>query len=194
MNSFASYEDWGLSFDPNPLPPVLEALRGDKIVGWYGDIERQLLSKIAKSEQNRNHAYSDKLRAFLQTWRDNEITGSINREQVDVLKAASNQLAADSWTYQNYFQNLRDSLREIIANVEQLPSPGEQNEPMAPPPSGGGGMSPPSDFGPEGEPGQTNPGENDMEQKEEETAPNQAGQPSSKLDQDVEATLQQKRG
>jgi hypothetical protein len=148
--TFHTYEDWGII----PMvddAPLLEAFTGAAVVQWHGNIERQLLEKIEKSEKERNFPYADKVRKFLQIWRDNELTGSINREQVETLKAACDILAVDSWNLSNYFSNLQTQLRRLIASVEELPTFDQENEPGGP--AGGMGTpgGPPPDFGPEDE-------------------------------------------
>lgn len=151
--SYHSYEDWGRVAEDLDASPLTEGYSGTAVVQWHGNIERQLIDKIEKSETNRNQAYADKLREFLKIWRENEITGSINREQVDVLVAAAKVLAVDPWNYSNYFSNLRDQLRKLIAAAEELPAlpQGDENGAMGTPPMRGSGSSPPPEFGPEEE-------------------------------------------
>lgn len=145
MRTIFSHEDWGVRpYDQDAA--LLEGYSGTQIVQWQGNIERQLLGKIEQAEDNRNTVYADKLREFLKIWREHEITGSINVEDLQPLLSASKVLAVDPWNLGNYFSNLRDQLRKLIAAAEQLPAMG----PEAPTPPGRGAPSaPPSSFGPE---------------------------------------------
>lgn len=143
------YETWGhLDFSQERL---CEAYSGSDIVQWYGRIERQLRRMLDEAEQGRNYPAEAKLRGFLKIWRDNQITGSINIENITPLEAASDILSLDNNTsLSSYFGSLRDSLRKLIASEEELPRDADMgNEPLA----GGGGGGPPMapDFGPEGE-------------------------------------------
>ena len=150
--SYHDYESFGYLNLRLPGPePLHEAYAGTAIVGWHGRIETQLVNLLNDAVKGRNNPYADKLREFLKIWRANEITGSINRETIEILKSATDILGVDEWDMSNYFRSLRDSLKIIIASEEQLPRGAEEpgNEPMA---GGGGGaggppMSP--DFGPE---------------------------------------------
>jgi hypothetical protein len=159
------YESWGAASMLSVLPPTIEpvarhfsrddntlteAFSGVAIVAWYGTIERQLEEMIDKSEANRNHPYANSLRQFLKTWRENEISGSINRETLDVLKSSAAQLAVSDWKYANYFSNLRDQLRKLVASEEELP----REAPPERPKKGGraGAPEPPEgDYGPTAE-------------------------------------------
>lgn len=147
MDTAHSYEDLG--YRPPVKPAVCEAYRGTDIVDWHGRIEKQLLDMIGDYEKARNSNYADKLKAFLEIWRENKLDGSINVEDIDSLYAASHPLATDEWDPQNYFMNLRSSLRRLKASEEELP---RMNPNDAPPPGGGGGM-PGGMFGGEEEPG-----------------------------------------
>jgi len=171
MNTVHTYEDLGqLSFDRHTPEScddtvvirhlstpgcVTEAYDGTKIVQWYGNIERQLTRMLEENEAARNFVYADKLRTYLKTWRENEITGSMNRETLQILKAATDQLAVEPWNLGNYFSNLRDQIRKLVASEEQLPRVAtEPGEKMPGPGAGapGGAMPPLSpEFGPEGE-------------------------------------------
>ena len=149
-NYFSDYESMGYV---NFRQSLAEAFTGTSIVAWQGKIERQMVTLIADAEKGRNYPYADKLREFLKIWRANEITGSINRETLEILKSASDILAVDHWDMAAYFGSLRDQLKVLIASEEQLPrmeDPG--NDPMAGGGHGGGGAPPmnPS-FGPAGE-------------------------------------------
>lgn len=147
-------------------PTLLEYYSGQEVVSWQGRIERQLMDDIEEYEAARNPGYADKLRAFLQAWRQHYIGGSINVETIDALLTATEVLAVDPWKMQNYFSNLRDQLRKLKASVEELPidafSAAHEGpaEPMGPPPTepeeppgppGGAGGGPPP--GPPGPPG-----------------------------------------
>lgn len=126
---------------------IQEAFKGTAIVGWQGKIERQLQAMVAENTEARNHAYADKLRAYLELWRSNPLNGSINVETVDSLLSGAEVPAVDDWKYSNYFSNLRDKLRELKASVEELPMTDE-----VPPDQRAPSSSPPASFGPTEEP------------------------------------------
>jgi hypothetical protein len=171
---FQGYEDWGQFEHPYDCE-LLEAYSGVSAVSWYGSIERQLVGMESTYKSARNDNYAVKIHQFLQTWRDNEITGSINRETVEVLKSATEQLAVDPWRLANYFSNLRDQLRKLLASMEELPlgdmvqdgprkrksappnsfgargapkAPGQPGAEGAPPPEGGAEGAPPEGAAP----------------------------------------------
>ena len=151
MSSFHDYESMGYLNFRLKRPDILEAYAGTEIVKWHGRIERQLVNLLTDAEKGRNYTYADKLREFLKIWRANEITGSINRETLEVLKAAADVLSVDTWDMAAYFGSLRDQLRVLIASEEQLPRGADMgNEPTAGGMGGGAGGPPmaPS-FGPE---------------------------------------------
>lgn len=167
MNTFHDYESMAHMNFHQEAPVLLEAFSGTAIVQWYGNIERQLGRLLGDAEKGRNWPYADKLRKFLQIWRDNEITGSMNREVLDVLKSSADVLGVDNWNLSNYFSNLRDQLRKLIASEEELPRDLDMNanDPMRGMGGGGRGAPPMSnDFGPEEKP----PGEG---KPEDEVAP-----------------------
>lgn len=146
---FHDYESMGWKDAHQARPILLEAYKGTDIVQWYGNIERQLQGFVGDAEQSHNQPYSTKLDTFLnKVWRPNEITGSMNRETLESLLAGATVLAVDDWTYQNYFSNLRDQLRKLIASEEELPRGGDEVEPMAGTSRGGGPPMNP-EFGPE---------------------------------------------
>jgi hypothetical protein len=156
MNTFHDYESMGyLDWSIRRAEPLNEAFAGTAIVQWHGKIEGQLVNLLTDAEKGRNYTYADKIREFLKIWRANEITGSINRETLEVLKSAADILSVDQWDMAAYFRSLKDALKVLIASEEQLPRGMEEpgNEPMAG--MGGGGGSPPMspDFGPEEKPG-----------------------------------------
>lgn len=165
MSAFHDYESFG-HLDFNQRDPILlEAYSGTSIVQWYGNIERQLGGLLDDAEKGRNWAYADKIREYMRIWRDNEITGSINRETLDILKSASDVLAVDAWNLKNYFSNLRDQLRKLIASEEELPRDLDMNanDPMKG--GGGGGRGAPPmnpSFGPQDEPPGGEPGQEDL--------------------------------
>lgn len=160
-----SYEDAAavqMMGHESPRALLAEYVSGADIVGWYGRIEAQLVDKLEREEGNRNTPYADKIRAFLKLWRENEIRGSLNREPIDTLKAATDILAVDDWNLASYFRSLRDSLRALIARIEELPydSDAMANDEPEPAQPMGGGM--PGAFGPEKESppaGEPKPGE-----------------------------------
>lgn len=152
MNTYHDYESFGVHNMAIRQPVLLEQYSGAAVVGWHGKIERQLVNLLDDAEKGRNFVYADKLREFLRIWRQNEITGSINRETLDTLKAASDVLSVDNWNLQSYFSSLRDQLRILVASEEELPRGMDmnQNEPSMGGPSMGGGAPPMSpEFGPE---------------------------------------------
>lgn len=154
MNTYHDYESMGTVDFNRVKPALLESYSGTAVVQWYGNIERQLHNMLIDQEKAKNYPYTDKIRKFLEIWRANEITGSINREVLEIIKSAADVLAVDNWNLANYFSNLRDQLRKLIASEEQLPRGMDlnQNEPMA---GGMGGRSAPPlspSFGPEEEP------------------------------------------
>lgn len=152
--TFHDYESMGYLDLSTRRPELLEAFAGTAIVAWHGKIERQLVNLLTDAEKGRNYAYADKIREFLKIWRANEITGSINRETLEILKSASDILSVDQWNLSAYFGSLKDQLKVLIASEEQLPRGMEEpgNEPFAG--GGGGGGAPPMapSFGPEEEP------------------------------------------
>lgn len=154
MNTYHDYESMGFIDFRLHRPVVLEAFAGTAIVSWQGKIERQLVNLLSDAEKGRNYTYADKLREFLKIWRANEITGSINRETLEILKSAADILSVDSWNFSAYFGSLKDQLKVLIASEEQLPRGMEEpgNEPFAG--GGGGGGAPPMSpsFGPQEEP------------------------------------------
>jgi hypothetical protein len=153
MRTFHSFEDMASVRCSSLYLP--EAYDGSKIVKWAGTIERQLSHMLEEYEATRNYVYADKLRTFLKTWRENEITGSMNRETLNVLKSVTDQLAVEPWNLGNYFSNLRDQFRQLIASEEQLPRVATEPSDKMGGPGGGasGGSMPPlsPEFGPEGE-------------------------------------------
>lgn len=154
MNSFHDYETMGyLNWKLKQPETLHEAFSGTAIVAWSGKIERQLVNMLGEAEKGRNYTYADKIREFLKIWRANEITGSLNRETLEILKSACDILSVDQWDMATYFGSLRDQLRVLISSEEQLPRGMEEpgNEPMAG--GGGGAGGPPMSpaFGPEGD-------------------------------------------
>ena len=152
---FTDYESLGTVNFAGHTPPVLEAFRGSDIVDWYGRIEQSLINLLNDAEKANNHTYAERLRAYLETWREFPIDGSLNRETIDVLIAATKQWARESWDLQSYFLSLQTRLRQLVASEEELPRDIDlsQNEPaMGGGRGGGGGMPPMSpSFGPESE-------------------------------------------
>jgi len=153
MKTFHDYESMGTVANLEPmLPPLVEAYSGSSIVSWYGMIEDQLQRMLDDQEASRNFENADRIRAFLNTWREHEVTGSINIEEVDALKAAADQQASVKWPLRNYFSSLRNQLRKLVASEEELPRgiDPNQTDPMS---AGLGGGAPPMspDFGPDEE-------------------------------------------
>lgn len=129
-----SFEDWSIMAS-RQTTYVPEAYSGTSIVQWYGNIERQLSRMLDENEAIRQYSYADKIREFLKIWRTNEITGSLNRETIEVLNSAAQVLAVDTWNLADYFSNLRDQLRKLLASQEELPTVPMDNNDMR----GGGG-------------------------------------------------------
>lgn len=158
MNTSHDFESLAYVNWNNHAPAIMEAYKGEDIVRWWGKIERQLQSLLADAEKSRNYPFSEKLRGYLTVWRDNQLTGSINVEDLKPLESAADMLARDTWTLGSYFGSLRDSLRVLQASEEALPrgNADQGNDPLAGGGGGGiGGGGPPMapDFGPEGEMG-----------------------------------------
>ena len=155
MKTYHDYESmgWATSPERQDAPALCEVYNGTQIVEWYGNIERQLQDLINQSEGARNWPYVDKLRQFLSTWRDNRLDGSINLEIIRPLETAAGGLSVDTWKLQNYFSNLRDQLRKLIASEEELPRNPEPLKKSARPRGGSAPKAPPSDFGAEKTPG-----------------------------------------
>jgi len=160
MNTFHDYESFGNVDFSRHSAVILETYSGTEIIKWHGRITDQLVKMTEEAEKGRNFPYADKVREFLKTWRANEITGSINRETLEVLKAAADMLAVDSWNFRSYFHSLATQLKVLIGSEEQLPRDVDmnQNDPAAGMGGGGGPPISPS-FGPEGKPGEGGPGE-----------------------------------
>jgi hypothetical protein len=179
VDLFHDFESLGWVDYSRAQPVVCESFRGADVVSWHGNIERQINGFLADAEKSRNWPYADKLREFLKIWRENSISGSINRETLDTLKTPAEVLAVDNWTFNNYFSNLRDRIRMLIASEEELPrdmdmggeeplrgtSRGRGAPPLNPqfgpeeePPGGAGGMPPEGAPGVEGAGGEVPPG------------------------------------
>jgi hypothetical protein len=150
MNTFHSFEEMAQANAAPDSLPVLEAFSGPAIVRWYNTMKYKLRDMIRKQEANRNDEYADLLRTYSNTWEAHPISGSMNREVLELLKAAAEPYAKMDWNQQSFFIGLGTSLDELIADQEALPTgvDTEQNMPMA---GGAGGSMPPlnPDFGPE---------------------------------------------
>jgi hypothetical protein len=157
MNTFHDYESLGRVDYSRHEAAILETYSGVDIIKWHGRITDQLVKMVEEAEKGRNFVYADKVREFLKTWRSNEITGSINRETLEVLKAACDILAVDNWNFRSYFHSLATQIKVLIGSEEQLPRDADmsQNEPLAGTGGAGRGAPPMSpSFGPEGAPGE----------------------------------------
>ena len=154
MKSVNDYESLGHLHEKQRFTGFLpEAFSGSSIVSWYGQIENQLQGKLDDQEASRNFENADRIRAFLNTWRENEITGAINVEQLGPLKAAAEQQASAKWPLRSYFSSLRNQLRKLIASEEELPR-GVDTDQINPMSGGGLGRGAPPmspDFGPDKE-------------------------------------------
>ncbi len=157
MKTYHDYESLAtVNHSEQYHPALMEAYSGAQIVGWYGNIQHQLERMLDEQEAARNYVYADKIREFLKVWRGNELTGSINRETLEVLKTACSMLGVDKWNLKNYFSTLRDQIRKLIASEEELPrgTDMEQNSDFLGGGGGAGGDMPPMnpDFGPTDKP------------------------------------------
>jgi hypothetical protein len=157
--------------------PVLEVLQGSAVVSWYSQIESFLQRKLDDAEMARNNENADRLRAFLITWRDNELTGSVSVDALKPLKAAAEQAASVNDGLRSIFTSILANVRKLIADEEQLPRGVDMNatNPMA----GMGGAPPMSpDFGPEEEAPAGTEGELGLEPPtDENTPPGELGNP-----------------
>jgi len=153
MNSFHDYESLGQVNFNRRKAVLIEAFSGIEVIRWHGRITDQLVNMLEDAEKSRNFVYADKLRKFLEVWRANELTGSINRETLEVLKAAADLLGVDNWNLRTYFSSLATQLKVLIGSEEMLPrdTDMDQNEPFAGTGGAGRGAPPMSpSFGPEG--------------------------------------------
>lgn len=153
MKTYHDFESLGaLQNIEETQVPILESLTGSSVVSWYSMIEDFLQRKLDDQEAARNHENANQLRAFLNIWRDNELTGSISVDQLRPLKAAAEQGASTKSGLRTIFTSILRNLRKLIADEEQLPRGVDTN---AVNPMGGGlgrGAPPMSpDFGPEEE-------------------------------------------
>lgn len=148
---------------PSTSACIPESYRGSDIVDWYGRIEQSIINLLRDAEKSNNSTYEARLKAFLETWQEHPIDGSLNRETIEILLAAAKQWARESWDLQSYFLSLQTRLRQLIASEEELPRDIDMGQNDAALGGGGGGgggggmppMSPsfgPQDGGPE-EPG-----------------------------------------
>lgn len=193
MNTFHSYEDMARANVVPESAPVLEAFSGPAIVRWYNTMKYKLRDMVRKQEANRNDEYADLIRTYANIWEKHPISGSMNREVLELLKSAAEPYAKMDWNQQSFFIGLGTSLDELIADQEALPTgiDTEQNMAMA---GGAGGSMPPlnPDFGPQenpppgaGAPGQPAPGEEGAEGAGGDEgfptgeAPGQPGQPGA---------------
>ena len=147
-----SYEDFQWAETPATVS-IPEAYSGPAIVRWYQTLKYKLRTLIQAQEANRNNEYADLLRTYSNIWEKYPITGSMNRETLEVLKSSAEPYTKMDWNQQSFFVGLVTSLDELIADQEALPTgiDTEQNMPMA---GGAGGMTPPlsPDFGPQESP------------------------------------------
>jgi hypothetical protein len=173
VKTFHDYESLGTIQNLEEAQvPVLETLSGSQVVSWYSMIEDFLQRKLDDQEASRNRENADRLRAFLNTWRDNELTGSISVDQLRPLKAAAEQGAAVGSPLRPIFSSILRNIRKLIADEEQLPRGVDTGavDPMAGGGLGRGGPPMSPDFGPEEEspPGaEGEPGAEGMEPPED---------------------------
>ena len=154
IKTYHDYESLGTiqSLDESEVP-VLETLSGSAVVSWYSQIEDWLQKQLDNQEAARNHENADRLRAFLNTWRENELDGSKSIDNLKPLKAAAQQGAAVKSPLRGIFSAILRNLRKLIADEEQLP-PGVDTNAIDPMSAGLGRGAPPMspDFGPEEQP------------------------------------------
>jgi len=154
--SFHDYENLGRISFHQARACLLESYRGSDIVDWHGRIEQSLVNLLHDAEKANNRTYAERIRTFMETWREHPIDGSLNRETLDLLSAASKQWSRESWDLQSYFLSLNTKLRQLIASEEELPRDVDASGNDSAMVGGGGGSSaggmPPS-FGPEGDAG-----------------------------------------
>ena len=122
-----SYEDIAALEESLNKEYVVEGWRGTDLVKWQSRLLMQMQDMVDKYSKVKNQEYVDKLQSIIKTWKDNQITGSVNVEDVKILQAAAGQLAADDWKLQKYFRNVETNLRAIIASEEELPRVPEEN-------------------------------------------------------------------
>lgn len=136
--SFRDYETLGLIGDQlqHARPCVLETYAGADIVAWWGTILNQLENMKTRSEEGGNDEYVTLLGRFLRTWNENELTGSVNAEDVKALKTAAEWAGTLPWNFSNYFRSLTNWLRKLQASLEQLPMTATPERDTG----GGGGM------------------------------------------------------
>lgn len=130
---------------------IVEVYSGEGIVGWHGNIERQMDRMLTTYEAARNRPYTDKLSAYLKIWRNNPLSGSINVEDINTLNSGAEVLAVDNWNLKDYFSNLRDQLNKLKASEEELPRSAAGMQPgMGPKPRMGSiGKELSTNFGPD---------------------------------------------
>jgi hypothetical protein len=137
-----SYENLGFIDYNRYKPLLLEVYAGKDIAQWWGNILRQLQDMKGKAEEVNNDDYASQLSRFIRTWTENEITGSMNIEDIRTLKTAAEWAGELPWNFKNYFMTLANQLRKLVASTEELPmTPQGSNEPdvsgAAPAPSAG---------------------------------------------------------
>ena len=116
------YETLGLSQLIPFRVPLIEDYSGVQIVGWYGKVGTELRKKRDHYERSNNRILADKITAFLKTWDANPLSGSINRETLEMYKAASLILGNDSnHDIGSFFRSLTTEIDKVIAQTEQLP-------------------------------------------------------------------------
>ncbi len=102
--------------------PLVEDYSGVQIVGWYGKVGTEMRKKRDHYERSGNRILADKITAFLKTWDANPLSGSINRETLEMYKAASLILGNDSnHDIGSFFRSLTTEIDKVIAQTEQLP-------------------------------------------------------------------------
>ena len=139
--------------------PIVEVYSGEGIVGWWGNIERQIDRMLATYEAARNRPYTDKLSTYLKIWRGSPLSGSINVEDINTLVSGAEVLAVDNWNLKDYFSNLRDQLNKLKASEEELPRDASGIQPGPKPRIGSIGKELASDFGPDADKLATPPAE-----------------------------------
>ena len=145
MSHHIDYENMAMASLIPMRTPILEDYTGVQIVSWYGQVGTEMRKKRDHYEKSDNRVLADKITAFLRTWDNNPITGSINRETLEMYKAASLILGNDTnHDIGSFFRALTTEIDKVIAQTEQLPADGQSAEPAPRAKSFGGGGPTPS--------------------------------------------------
>jgi hypothetical protein len=147
-----SYENLGHVDFNRHRPLLLEVYAGKDIAQWWGNILRQLQDMKSKAEEVNNDDYATQLSRFIRTWTENEITGSMNIEDIRTLKTAAEWAGELPWNFKNYFTTLANQLRKLVASTEELPMTPQVQGGNENGGGGGAGPSPTAGLNPEKDP------------------------------------------